>query len=133
MVHVREPLRLDRSEVVRIIGAHLEALFPRNCPKCGTRFADLADYLRVTKHLGEPVTFDDVQDLPTSPLGTMSLANCSCGTTLSLGSKGMPAETLLQLMRWARDEAGRRGITIGRLLAEVRDEIDRVTLAAVRR
>jgi hypothetical protein len=60
----------------------------------------------------------------------MSFANCSCGTTLGIGSESMPAETLMRLLSWAQSETARRGITFGELLVEVRAEIDRIVLAA---
>ena len=113
---------------------HLESLFPRNCSKCGRRFASLADYLRNTTHLDAPVSLDSGSvEVPASPMGTLSLANCACGTTLALGSDGMSVETIVRLMGWARAGIARRSITIRDLLVEVRNEVDRLALADTQR
>jgi len=116
--------------VLRILRAHFESQFPRNCPKCGTQFGNLAEYLRITRHVGEPVSFDNIHGAPPAePVGTLSLANCTCGTTLSLGTKGLPNETVRALMAWARDEVTRRGIPLGALLSDLRAELDREVLS----
>jgi len=115
---------------MRILRAHFEAQFPRSCPNCGTRFGNLAEYLRITRHVGEPVSFDDIHgEPPAEPVGTLSLANCTCGTTLSLGTKGLPNETVIALMIWARGEVTRKGIPLGSLLSELRAELDREVLS----
>jgi hypothetical protein len=119
---------------VALSRAHLESLFPRNCSKCGRLFPSLADYLRNTIHVDAPISYDAVSaEVPAVPVGTMSFANCACGTTLSLGSEGMPVETIVRLMVWARAEIERRGVTIRDVLIELRDEIDRCVLADAER
>ena len=107
----------------------MESKFPKTC-SCGRTFPDLANYLRNTTHLGEPVSYDEPNHpLRRMPKGTMSFANCTCGTTLTINSKGMPWLTLVRCMLWARRESRRRGITISPLLAHLRDEVDRQVLA----
>lgn len=123
-----EPMTLRAAAA--ITRAHLESFFPRRCSRCQRGFSSLADYLRNTTHVDAPVSFDaDLVELPASPVGTISMANCACGTTLALGSEGMPHETLVQLMTWARDEIAARGVPLRTVLLELRDEVDRETLA----
>jgi CTP:molybdopterin cytidylyltransferase MocA len=120
------------DETIVLVRAHIERQFPKTCPNCGRVFGSLAEYLRVTRHVGEPVSYDadhEEDQLPREPLGTFSLANCPCGTTVSIGSDGMSLLTMWRLMRFARTETRRRGIPLTEFLAWVRDEIDRRVLA----
>ena len=66
---------------------------------------------------------------PLQPIGTMTFANCRCGSTLVLSSKGMPPLQLWSLLNWARVETRRRGITPQELLNYLRDEICKQVLA----
>ena len=58
----------------------------------------------------------------------MALANCSCGTTLAISSRGIGLFTMWRLLRWARKRSRERGITVSQLLAWLRGEIDRQVL-----
>lgn len=110
---------------------HLEGLFPKDCPNCKRRFATLREYLLNTEHLGPAMPHDaDAGDwTPARPVGTMTYANCRCGTTLALSSEGMPLPRLWSLLRWARTETQRRGMTPQELLNHLRDEISKQVLA----
>jgi hypothetical protein len=114
-------MSLVEAEVITIVRGHIERQFPMNCSMCGHLFASLKDYLEYTTHLGKPVSYDaDTEDWrPLEPLGTLSYANCQCGTTLSISSEGMGLLTLWQLLRWARNESSRRGISMGELLEDL--------------
>ena len=81
--------------------------------------------------LGKPVSYDAETGewFPETPLGTCSMANCSCGNTMSISSDGMSYVTFIQLMLWGRVETWRRNISISDLLELVRREIDRSALA----
>lgn len=118
------------DEAVRKTRAHIEGQFPKTCPTCHKVFSTLADYLIGTEHIGPPVSYDAEEGdwTPKMPLGTMSMANCSCGTTMTISSGGMSIWTLWRLMRWARDESHRRGITMEQLLTWVRAQIDEQVL-----
>jgi hypothetical protein len=118
------------DDATRITRAHLETQFPKACA-CGQTFASLRDYLRNTAHVGEPISYDaDLMDVARRALlGTMSFANCRCGSTIALTSKGMDRLTLLRLMAWGLGESARRRISFSALLAEVRDRIDAQVLA----
>jgi hypothetical protein len=122
--------RLTEDEVVAIVRAHIETKFPRLCSKCGRTFASLKDYLRSTTHVGAPISYDaDLKKWrPCKPVGTLSFANCPCGTTLAISSDGMGLIVMWRLLRWVRRESARRNIGVGELLNGVREEIDRQVL-----
>jgi signal transduction histidine kinase/CheY-like chemotaxis protein len=124
-------VELNEEEVAEITRRHLERQFPKVCEKCGRRYVSLKDYLQRTVHVGAPVSFDaaDGDWRPRRPVGTLSMANCACGTTLSLGSDGMSLLTVWRLMGWARRETKRRGVALEALLAGLRERIDRNVLA----
>jgi hypothetical protein len=118
------------EEAVRLIRAHVEGKFPKTCKMCGRLFLNLPDYIRGTRHVGQPVSYDaDLEDWrPREPLGTYALAVCRCGTSLTIDSSGISLVTLWRLMRFARGESRRRGITVSDLLAGVRVEVHRQVL-----
>ena len=94
---------LSDVEVVGIVRKHIESKFPKECAVCGRRFASLAEYLRGTKHVGDPVSGDSIdKPLPTRPVGTISFASCPCGSTLVISSAGLDVFTMRNLMKWAR-------------------------------
>jgi hypothetical protein len=122
---------VTEAEVVRIMRKHLEGLFPKVCPHCNRRFATLREYLLTVEHLGPPIPYDAEMDdwSPLRPVGTVTIANCPCGTTLALTSEGMPLSTLWSLLGWARSETKRRGVGPRALLSHLRDEICKQVLA----
>jgi hypothetical protein len=87
---------MTEDDVVRIMRSYIEGLFPKVCHNCGREYVSLRDYLKATTHLATPVLYDNITDsVPEKPLGPMSLARCPCGTTLGIGSRGIP---LAQMM-----------------------------------
>jgi hypothetical protein len=122
---------MTEAEVITQMREHLEGQFPKECPTCQRRFATLREYLLTTKHLGPAMPYDAHLDdwTPLKPLGTMTYANCPCGSTLSLSSEGMPLTRLWSLLSWARAETKRRGLTPEEVLNYLRDEISRLVLA----
>ena len=54
---------LSDVEFVGIVRKHIESKFPKVCAVCGRRFASLAEYLRDTTHVGDPVS-GDTSDKP---------------------------------------------------------------------
>jgi hypothetical protein len=121
---------LSDQDVVRIIRRHIESKFPKDCARCGRRYESLAEYLLQTTHVGEPITGDnplaDVQ--PIKLVGTISYANCSCGSTLGISSAGMDILTMWRLLRWAGASMSRRGLSIGAVLSDLRSRIDEEVL-----
>lgn len=121
---------MNENDVVEILRDFISKKFPKDCPNCGKHYHSLAEYLRTTTHVGKPVSYDADQDnwLPKKPLGTLSLSNCSCGSTLAIDSKGMGLITMWRLLNWARTETKARGITTSELLEELRNKIDKGVL-----
>jgi hypothetical protein len=117
---------VTEADAIRITRAHIESKFPKICTNCGERFETLSDYLAKTRHVGPPVSYDaEVDDWsPEKPLGTISLANCVCGSTMVIESAGMPLRTVARLMMWARAESSRRKISMRQLLEWLRSQID---------
>ena len=121
---------MNEEDVVTIVRAHIERKFPMDCSKCGHTFASLKEYLEYTTHVGNPVSYDaELQEwLPAEPMGTLSFANCRCGTTLAISSHGMGVTVMWRLLRWARGESARRNISVAELLEGVRRQIDQQVL-----
>jgi hypothetical protein len=120
---------MNENDVVRIVRAYIEGLFPKTCPNCGRRFTSLRNYLETTTHVASPIVYDDLREgVPDKPLGPMSLANCTCGTTLTVSSSGIPTAQLIVLLTWARAESRKRSITVRELLRHIRDRIDQQVL-----
>jgi hypothetical protein len=121
-----------QEEVTQIVIDCIDAQFPKDCPNCGRRFSSLAEYLRQTTHTGLPISQDAEQDnwMPTRPLGTHSLANCPCGSTLAIGTRKMSLATMWRLLKWAKIEARKRKLTTSELLESLRIEIDKRALAS---
>jgi len=121
---------MNEADVIGIIREYLDTLFPKECKCCGRHFSTLAEYILATTHLEKPISYDvELGDWqPITPIGTFSMANCSCGSTLTLSSEGMDLITLSQLMNWAREETQIRGIGMRDLLEDLRTKIDLVVL-----
>ena len=119
------------SEVIVVMRQHLEGKFPKQCGVCERTYDNLKDYLLHTTHVGPPKSYDDDFGVfrPLRPIGTMSLANCSCGNTLVIDSDGMSLMTLWRLMGWLQGEMIRRRQKPSVILEELRRSIDEVTLA----
>jgi len=123
---------MNEAEVIKIMREHLEGLFPKNCGNCQRRFVTLKEYLLNTERVGSAMPYDaDAGDWnPLRPMGTVAFANCRCGSTIGLSSKGMPLAQLWSLLNWAKTETQRRGMTPQELLNYLRDEIRKQVLAA---
>jgi hypothetical protein len=116
---------VTEDDVVRIVRAYIEGLFPKVCSRCGRRFGSLRDYLQQTTHLGSPIFHDEIGGQPLAePLGPISLANCPCGTTLIVGSEGISREQMAELLTWARSEASLRSISVPDVIGRIRERID---------
>jgi hypothetical protein len=105
--------------------------FPKTCGMCGRVFSTLPEYIRGTRHVGQPVSYDATLEdwKPVDPIGTYAIALCQCGTSMSIDTSGMSLVTLWQIMRLARRETERTGATVSEFLAQLRAEIERQALA----
>jgi hypothetical protein len=59
----------------------------------------------------------------TAPIGSLALANCPCGSTLALSTRGMAMPQRLELLSWVKVETERRGISASELLEGLRDDL----------
>ncbi len=117
---------VQQVDVVEIILKYINEGFPRTCPCCSKVYNTLPEYLRNTTHQGDPVSYDaECGDWePKKPIGTVAMANCSCGTTMAISSANIPLTTMWRLMFWARMESFRRKMTLSELLSELREQIE---------
>jgi hypothetical protein len=122
---------MDENKVVEIIKEYFEGQYPKTCSNCGMVFNSIAEYLRNTTHLGDPISYDAEMDdwKPEEPIGTLSFSNCKCGSTLAVSTKDMDRLTLWRLMLWLRLEAWKRGISMNELMRDIRSEIRRRVLS----
>jgi len=116
---------MNEDEILQMLTEHFQREFPRPCPVCHRRFASLLEYIRDTKPLGRPVSYDaDAGDWdPKGLVGTVTLSNCTCGTTIALGLEKLSLESYLELLNWIKTETERRKIPPSDLLHQVRVEI----------
>ena len=96
---------MTEAEVIRIMRGHLEGLFPKVCVNCHRRYVTLAEYLLQTDHVGPAIPYDvELGDWnPLRPIGTVTFANCSCGSTLALSSKWHAAFSTLVIVEMGQD------------------------------
>jgi hypothetical protein len=101
------------------------------CPACHRRFATLREYIAGTQRVGVGRHYDAELGNwdPEKPIGGVAMANCSCGTTLTLGIATMSVPQQKAALQWIRTETARRRISQTVLLEYVRDEVRRRTLA----
>ena len=123
---------MTEAEVIKLMREHLESQFSKVCPHCKRNYPTLRDYILGTERVEPSVSYDaEIEDWnPLKPVGTVTYANCPCGTTLALSSYGMPLQRLWSLYNWARAEKIKRGVTMTELLRYLRDEIRKQVLAA---
>lgn len=122
---------MTEAEVIHEMRQYLEGLFPRRCANCHREFANLREFLLVTTPQGDPIPYDAMAGdwQPLKPVGTVTLANCPCGSTLALSSNQMPLPRLWRLLNWARTETRRRNLTPQALLCDLREQITKQVLA----
>jgi hypothetical protein len=123
---------MTEGEAIDQMIEHLNGLFPKTCANCGRCFPSLFDYIQNTEPRGYTIAHDlEVGEAsPSSPIGTVAVANCRCGSSLALTSEGMPLVQLWSLLNWAKGEAQRRGQSEQELLTYLRGEIRQKVLAA---
>ncbi len=122
---------VTEAEVIGTMREHLEGLFPKVCSNCHRHFASLREYILITERVGSMVSYDaELGDWNTTrPTGTMALANCPCGTTLAVGTEGIPLSRRLLMLDWIKSETQRRGVSWQELLEYLRDQTRKQVLA----
>ncbi|HTV62289.1 MAG TPA: hypothetical protein VMH30_06940 [Verrucomicrobiae bacterium] len=121
---------MTESEVIQVVRQHFESFFPKVCPNCSRRFETLREYIRLTKRVGRPLSYDaELGDWKTrQPIGTVAMVNCPCGNTLALTTDGMMISKRLALLDWMRIETHRQGVSPAELLDHLRDMVRRQVL-----
>jgi hypothetical protein len=121
---------MTNAEAFEVILRHFESLFPMTCSNCGRQYATLREYVVGTTRVGRAISYDaESGDWETTrPVGTLALANCSCGTTLGLSTRGMAPDQRLALLAWLKEETERRRISPSELLDEIRDAVRKAVL-----
>ncbi len=116
---------MTEAEALLLIRRHFEGLFPRSCSGCGRTFATLRDYILTTETVGGVRSYDaELGDwAPDEPLGSMALANCPCGNTISLGTDGMALEHRLALLNFVKEASERLAVAPAVVLERLRDEV----------
>lgn len=115
---------MTESEIINMLREDAEGLFPRVCPSCGRQFATLREYVIATQPLWPTLDYDlELGNYsPSNPIGRISMANCSCGTTMALSSKNMPLSHSHQILEWVRTESQQRGLRPSELTDYLREE-----------
>jgi hypothetical protein len=113
---------VTEGEVVAIMRRHVDAQFPKTCSKCHRVFQTYSEYVRTVTPIGTPVLFERTrgEGEAKAQLGTVSMANCTCGTTLSLSSRGRSQQPEVSITTWARERAEHEGITLEQLFERLR-------------
>ncbi len=122
---------MTETEVVQILRKHMEGLFPMTCTRCKHSFATLREFMLITHRL-EPVMSYDAEMgnwSPPHPFGTIAMANCPCGTTLLVSTRGLSLSKQWQFLEWVKIEMERRRLSQAELLGYLRDEIRKQVLA----
>lgn len=101
---------------------YLDSQFPRACSTCARQFSDFADYVGSTSVIGTPVCFDDDDAaLLIDPIGTVSMVNCPCGTTLTMNCAH--GEMYEQFVAAIKADAALYSTTVAEVLQLMRAEI----------
>jgi hypothetical protein len=119
------------DEVIQISFDHFAGLFPKTCPCCGRCFATFREYVLASKPVGVAISYDAEVAAwkPAQPIGAFALANCPCGSTLTVTTEGIPLPEIHLMLEWMRVETERRGVNPSELLEHVRDEVRKRALA----
>ena len=122
---------MNENDVIDILIKSISKQFPKNCTCCKKQYKSLKQYIKETDRIGKPVSYDAERDnwLPIKPLGTVAMANCSCGTTLAVSSKGIGIFAMWRLLRWAKKETKKREISPSDLLDEIRTKLGKRVFA----
>lgn len=121
---------MTEAKAIAIMTRHLEGLFPKGCPNCHRRYATLKEFFEHAVPVGTPVSYDLElgEPDPVQPVGTVSLSNCPCGSTIALTSEGMSLFRMWSLLYWIKHESERRNLNLGEFLQYLRWEVRKQVL-----
>jgi hypothetical protein len=122
---------MTEPQMMQAILEHVNKQFPKRCNCCRRVFLNYQDYLLNTEHAGVPVSYDlEMNDLkPRVSSGNLALANCHCGNTLAISSKGMSLKYIWQILLWVKMEASRRGVSQEVIICYIRDTVEKMALS----
>ncbi len=123
---------MSEAEFIRVMREYFEGLFPKVCSKCGRTYSTLRNYILTTQRVGMPIAYDAElhQWKPSHPIGGMVLANCSCGSTLSLSTESMTLSQIHDVLRWLEEQTEVRGLSASELLDQIRDKLREQVLSS---
>ncbi len=121
---------MTENDVVTILNDFISKQFPKECHCCGKRYNSLREYIQNTTRQGKMSSYGakQVNWNPEKPIGAMAMVNCSCGTTMAIGTKDMDPQIISKLFEWAQTEGTKRGVSFEDLLNEIRDKIAERTM-----
>ncbi len=119
---------MESSAFVSPIVEYCGTQFPKTCPVCQKRYPDFETYLQQTQAVGALVWHGEREE---HPIPTLSMANCSCGSTMSLECGDTRSETYRGFMAALASDSGRLGAPPHKVLEMVRDEIRKVACLPV--
>jgi len=105
---------------VDLLRQHCSDQFPKSCPKCDRSYTSFREYVLETNPVGLQC-FDSAKSLA-DPIGTLSLANCECGTTISVRCSERD-DMYRQFLRAVEADAKKSGVGIDTVLNELRDAV----------
>jgi hypothetical protein len=109
-----EPKRARRFVEPLIL--HCDEQFPRECQNCGRQYEDFEDYVGTTTPIGtvcwDAEIVNGVEKLLDDLVGTLSMANCPCGTTLSIGCLDSESDHYRWLLAALHADAEDNGVTV---------------------
>jgi hypothetical protein len=122
---------MTNLDIIQMLRRYYEGLFPKMCHNCGRCFFTLREYILNTNRLWPTSELDaEMENFePVHPFGTMSMANCRCGSTLALSSKDLPVSQNRLLLEWYQVEMIRVGLDERELSDYLRDEIRKQALS----
>jgi len=119
------------AEIVRMLIEYSDRIFPKVCGTCGRRYATFREYILNTRPVGSATSYDAelLEFKPENPIGSMVMANCTCGTTLALSTNEMSLAQTHRFLEWIQFETRRRGVNQRDLLEHLRDEVRKQVLS----
>lgn len=121
-------MTLDAATIARGLLAYYSSLFPRSYSKCGRDYLTLKDYVEQTEQVGSVLSLD--VELggwpPDKPIGTLAFVNCTCGSTISLTTDGLPLEQGHAVLAWIKSESERRNVKPAVIFDETRNKVRRL-------
>ncbi|MDH5676218.1 MAG: hypothetical protein OEZ06_29125 [Myxococcales bacterium] len=98
--------------------------FPRNCGVCEHRYECFEDFLGDTVPLGRPQVYDELELIQSEQLiGTLSMVQCACGTSLAVRCGDIRSRGYLDLLAALARDVERTGLSVSEILQLMRQEI----------